>query len=29
MKHKAELFIDADMQRSKLFVETELARESS
>jgi hypothetical protein len=29
MKHKTEILIDADMQRFKLFVETELAKESS
>jgi hypothetical protein len=29
MKHKTELLIDADMQRFKLFVETERAKEGS
>ena len=29
MKHKTEIVIDADMQRFKLLVETEIARESS
>ncbi len=29
MKHKTEILIDADMQRFKLLVETELAKEDS
>ncbi len=29
MKHKTEILIDADMQRFKLLVETELAEKGS